>query len=103
MKRITTILTVLLAACFLIVGCTSQQGRTTPLQEVQAWDAILQHSISVVRAAVEFQPPGPRRDKLLAQIDQVQTWEALGAAVSEVAAAGITVPAGVPTTQPSVN
>ena len=82
----------------LAAGCGNADR--TPVQEIQAWDAILQHSVAVIRATVAAQPPGPKRDKLLAQIDAVSTWEALGAAVSAAVAEGVTVPP-VATTQPT--
>ncbi len=90
-------LAIMLGGMVYIGGCSANQ---TPAQEVAAWDAILQHSVTVIRATVATQPPGPKRDKLLAQIDAIANWEMLGAAVSAVVAEGITVPP-VPTTQPT--
>ncbi len=99
-----TVVTVIVCFLMLAAGMVAIPGcansNQTPAQEVAAWDAILQHSVAVIRATVAAQPPGPKRDKLLAQIDAVSTWEALASAVSAAVAEGVTVPP-VPTTQPT--
>ncbi len=95
--KIAAMLIAVALALATIPGCGN--ANQTPAQEVQAWDAILTHSVAVIRATVAAQPAGPKRDKLLAQIDQISTWESLASAVSAVVAEGITVPP-VQTTQP---
>jgi hypothetical protein len=103
-SRLNTIVALIFGFAMLAAGmiCIPGCGNTnrTPAQEIQAWDAILQHSVAVIRATVAAQPAGPKRDKLLAQIDAIANWEMLAAAVSAAVAEGVTVPP-VATTQPT--
>lgn len=94
----------LLLGMFLLAGtgCASAQKPAAPSPaEVVAWDGILKNVVGAFRAGIAAQPPGPRRDALLAEIDAVSSWEALGAAVSEAVAAGFQVPAAATTTRPT--
>lgn len=105
MKHFLSFLLMCLVAILLTraIGCASKgSAPAVSSGEIRAWDAILSRSVAVVRASVAAQPPGDRRDKILAVIDQVQNWEQLGAAVSEAVAAGfeVSAPATQPTTQP---
>lgn len=89
---------ILLAALFALAGCAG--GAKTPEQvqaDIQFWDMALKNSIALARDVIVLNnPPGPKRDQAMRVLDQVQTYDALGAAIYQLTATG----AYVPTTQP---
>ena len=97
MKHCITALIVALALASAVVAPVGGCAPTPTPGEVAAWHDLLLADIAIVRAVVEKQPPGPNRDKWLAMLDQVESYNMLATAIAELAANHVRV-----TTRPTV-
>lgn len=95
--KLKTRTTVLLSICMAVVLALNATGcNVFTAQTPQEQLTVLAYDVSVVRAVVAAQPPGPKRDALLKQLDQVSNYTTLAAVVVALTQAGAT-----PTTLPS--
>jgi len=98
MKTLLTLLVVLslfLSGCVTATGTTQQQQQQQWLQQARAVTDAALAVVNVIQAAVQVEPPGPRRTKLLQDLMVAQV--ALSAAQAYEAALMQQIP---PTTQP---
>ncbi len=87
-NRTMKTLIIAIVALSLLIGCNALQPGLTPAQQI----TVLNQDIAVVRAVIQAQPPGPRRDALLKQLDAVSNYTTLAAVLAQLATT-----AGVPT------